>query len=66
MGLAADGAGLNLREAFAQDFMIGVALATAQVDGREPRAGEIAAKQFSALTPENAMKWQSLHPELDR
>ena len=66
MGLAADGAGLNLRAAFAQDFMIGVALATAQVDGRDRRAGEIAAEQFSAVTPENAMKWQSLHPAWDR
>ncbi len=66
IGLAAEGAGASLREAFAQDFMMGVALATSQVDGRERRAGEIAAKQFSAVTPENAMKWQSLHPELDR
>jgi len=66
LGLAADGAGRSLREAFAQEFMMGVALATSQVDGRERRAGEIAAEQFSAVTPENAMKWQSLHPESDR
>ncbi len=38
--------------------MIGVALATAQVDGREPRAGGVAAEQFSAGTPDNAMKRQ--------
>lgn len=66
MGLAAEVGGLTLRDAFAQDFTIGVALATDQVDGRKPRAGEIAAKQFSAVTPENAMKWQALHPQPDR
>ena len=66
LGLAADGAGPKLRDAFAQDFMIGVALATAQVDGRARRAGEIAAEQFSAVTAENAMKWQALHPQPDR
>lgn len=66
MGFAADGAGPKLRDAFAQHFTIGVALATDQIDGRKRRAGEIAAGQFSAVTPENAMKWQSLHPELER
>lgn len=66
LGLAADGAGQTLRAAFAEDFMIGVALATAHVDGRRPQAGELAAEQFSAVTPENAMKWQSLHPAPER
>lgn len=66
IALAADGAGMPLRDAFAREFMVGVALATDQVDGRKQRAGAIAADQFSAITAENAMKWQSLHPELDR
>ena len=66
LGLGADVARPNLRDTFAQGFIIGVALNTAQVDGRERRAGEIAAEQFSAVTPENGMKWQSLHAQPDR
>jgi endo-1,4-beta-xylanase len=56
----------TLRGVYADDFLIGAALNTAQVDGRNAKAGEIAAKQFSSLTPENEMKWQSVHPEPER
>lgn len=56
----------TLRGAYDGKFLVGVALGTAQVDGRNARAGEIAAKQFSALTPENDFKWQALHPRPDR
>lgn len=55
----------TLRSAFKDDFLIGVALSTSQVDGRNEKAGEIAARQFSAITAENDMKWQSLHPQPD-
>jgi endo-1,4-beta-xylanase len=61
----AQSAPLTLRKAFASDFLVGVALNTSQVDGRNGKAGEIAAKQFSSVTPENDMKWQSLHPQPD-
>lgn len=37
-----------------------------QINGRIPKAEEMAAKQFSAITPENEFKWQSLHPSPDR
>jgi endo-1,4-beta-xylanase len=53
----------TLRSVYADDFLIGVALGTAMVDGRNARAGEIAARQFSALTAENDMKWQSINPQ---
>lgn len=52
----------TLRDAFQDDFLIGVAMNTGMVDGSKARAGEIAAKQFAALTPENDMKWEGLHP----
>lgn len=63
---AAQSSSSSLRSAYKNDFLIGVALNTMQVDGRNAKAGEIAAKQFSSLTPENEMKWQSVHPEPDR
>ena len=51
-----------LREAFDDDFLIGVALNTSQVDGRNPAASKLAARQFSAVTAENDFKWQGIHP----
>lgn len=63
---AADPPPPTLRKAFANDFLIGAALNTAQVDGRDAKGGALAASQFSALTAENDMKWQSLHPAPDR
>lgn len=53
----------TLRSVYKDDFLIGVALNTAQVTGRNAKAGELAGTQFSCLTAENDMKWQSLHPE---
>lgn len=52
----------TLREAYADDFTIGVALNTSMVNGRNKEAGELAGKHFSSITAENDMKWQSLHP----
>ena len=56
----------TLRSAFNDHFLIGVALNTSQVTGRNARAAEIAARQFSSITAENDMKWQSVHPERGR
>ena len=54
---------VTLRSVYQDAFLIGAALNTSQVDGRNEKAGEVAAKQFSSLTPENEMKWQSVHPQ---
>lgn len=56
----------TLRETFADDFLIGVALNQRAVNGRDSKAAEVAARQFSAVTAENDMKWQSVHPWPDR
>lgn len=52
----------TLRDAFADDFLIGVALSTRQVNGRDAVSSEFTARHFSSVTAENEMKWQSLHP----
>lgn len=54
---------VTLRKAFADDFLMGAALNLGQVDGRNSKAGDIAAGQFSSLTAENEMKWQTIHPQ---
>ncbi len=55
----------SLRHAYADHFLIGVALNTRQVDGRDPNSARLAAQHFSSLTAENDMKWQSINPEPD-
>lgn len=66
MAIAGEPVDTTLRAAYDGKLALGVALGTHQVDGRHPRAGRLAAEQFSAVTPENAMKWESLHPRPDR
>lgn len=56
----------TLRDAYAGDFLVGVALNTAMVTGGNPRAAAIVAREFSALTAENDMKWEVLNPEPGR
>ncbi len=53
----------TLRGVYADDFLIGVALNTAMVTGRDARSGEIAARQFDSLTAENDMKWAEINPQ---
>jgi endo-1,4-beta-xylanase len=54
---------LSLKEAFKNDFLIGVALNNSQFDGGDPRAAAIVREQFDSISPENCLKWQSVHPE---
>ena len=56
---------VTLREAFEDDFLIGVALGAQALREGSPSA-KLAGAQFSAVTAENDMKWQSLHPAPDR
>lgn len=56
----------TLRSAYQDNFLIGAALNTSLVSGRNEKAGELAARQFSAVTPENDLKWQSVHPQPDQ
>ena len=53
----------TLKEAYADAFLIGVALNERQFRGQDGRARPIVAAQFNAATPENVMKWESIHPE---
>ena len=52
-----------LKEAFAKDFLIGVAVNDDVVSGNDSQVAAIVEKQFNSITPENVMKWQFIHPE---
>lgn len=55
-----------LRNAYRDHFDVGVALASDQLLTPKQPTLDLVAAQFSAVTPENAMKWGDLHPEPDR
>jgi len=52
----------TLKAAFQHDFLMGVAVNQRQFSGGDPRGEAIIKSQFNSLTPENALKWASLHP----
>ena len=56
----------RLKDVFKDDFLIGGALNRNLVTGRDPNAAAIAETQLSTATPENDMKWDSIHPQIDR
>ncbi len=56
----------TLRDSYADAFLIGVALNDPQLRGEDPRGTPIVESQFNSITPENVMKWESIHPEADR
>ncbi|MCU0643201.1 MAG: endo-1,4-beta-xylanase [bacterium] len=55
-----------LKDAFKNDFYIGVALNSDQISGHDPESIAVVEKHFNSITPENVLKWEEVHPELDR
>jgi endo-1,4-beta-xylanase len=49
-----------------QGLRIGVALNRAQVEGADAAGLALATRHFNAITPENLLKWEAVHPEPDR
>jgi endo-1,4-beta-xylanase len=56
----------TLRGTYQKHFLVGAALSARTVNGRDRKAGDFAGEQFSCVTAENEMKWQSLHPQPER
>ncbi|AQQ66826.1 1,4-beta-xylanase [Microbulbifer agarilyticus] len=54
----------NLRDLFASDFRVGTALSNRSLSGSSPELVSLVQKEFSAITAENAMKWELLRPTL--
>jgi endo-1,4-beta-xylanase len=55
-----------LREILKERFLLGAALNDAQIAGQDPAALEIVRRHFSSISPENALKWDAVHPDPDR
>jgi endo-1,4-beta-xylanase len=56
----------TLKEAFKGDFLIGVAVNQAQFTGKDARGAALVEAQFNSITPENVLKWESVHPRPDK
>jgi len=56
---------VTLKEAYDGVFAIGAAVNVGQFTGRDARGAAIVKTQFNSITPENALKWGLIHPQLD-
>lgn len=57
--------GQTLKDAYKGVFRIGAALNPAQFEERDTRGNPIIAAQFNTISPENALKWESVHRRPD-
>lgn len=55
----------SLKDAFADDFMIGAAISPFTISGRNPQAEELLLKHFNAVSPDNCLKAERVHPRPD-
>jgi endo-1,4-beta-xylanase len=55
----------SLKETFKNDFAIGTAMNAEQIEEKDPKADALIAEQFNAVTPENIMKAEVIHPQWD-
>lgn len=52
----------SLKEVFKNSFLIGAALNTRQIEEKDTSAASLVPKHFNAVTPENVMKAEIIHP----
>jgi len=55
-----------LKDIFKDDFYIGAALSLEQIEGRDADGIALVEKHFNSIVAENILKWEEIHPELDR
>lgn len=55
----------GLKDYFEDNFLIGTAINTFQVMGRDSLALDFTRVHFNSLTAENEMKWERIHPKPD-
>lgn len=53
----------TLKDAFKKDFLVGAAINQNQFSEHDARGVPIITSQFNSITPENVLKWESVHPE---
>ena len=67
IGLSANAyAPSTLKDAYKGSFLVGAALNRTQFYEQDTRGAELVKLHFNSITPENVLKWESVHPALDR
>ena len=56
----------SLKAAYQDHFLIGTAIGNNQIMQPNPAVSQLIAQQFNAVTPENDMKWERIHPLPDK
>ena len=56
----------TLKHAFKNVFLIGAALNESQFTGENAKEAALVKEQFNSISPENVLKWEPIHPQLDR
>jgi endo-1,4-beta-xylanase len=54
---------MTLKDAFKNDFQIGVAINQDQFTGQDTNGAALVTSQFNAISPENVLKWEKVHPQ---
>ncbi|MGH9162424.1 MAG: endo-1,4-beta-xylanase [Vicinamibacteraceae bacterium] len=54
-----------LKEVVPKGLLIGAAVNQRQVEGKDAIGRGVIVRHFNSVTPENLLKWQPIHPELD-
>lgn len=55
---------VSLKDVFKGDFVVGAAINAGQITGQDRRGDAIVEAQFNSISPENALKWERVHPLL--
>src|SRR6478752_9410206 len=55
----------TLKQAYDGCFVVGAALNPSQFTEKNEREAALIKAQFNSTTPENVLKWESVHPQLD-
>lgn len=64
MGIGATAeAPVTLKDAYRGDFYIGAAINEAQITWQDEHGDALLLAQFDSISPENALKWESVHPQ---
>ena len=56
---------VGLKDAYKEDFLIGVALNTSQIEEQDSVQSKLISTEFNSVTPENIMKSLLIHPNKD-
>jgi endo-1,4-beta-xylanase len=54
-----------LKDVFKKDFLVGAAVTYDQISGKDTNVISLIESQFNSITPENCLKWETVHPKPD-